>query len=269
MTKLISIAISCAIVLFTGFAFGDQTQASPSKKDVLSWATARMVYWHPPGKSWYVGAKETPEEGLIRYESIVEDAMSVAFDPNEDPLFNGPHGRYKTLAILLAIADSESGFRKDVDLGKGPEARGDGGRSHCLTQIQLGVLVGGKTKTRLVLDGPTIRYSYDGTGLGGEDLTRDRKNCFRASLHIARLSFISCSSLPLEGRLSLYASGSCGKGMDASRMRVRKAIRWLAESAPPSTDMDLMVILGVNPKMIPVVQTREPLASVSREDLNI
>jgi len=236
-----------AFVAITSTYSSNARAGSPADEAAVNWAVTRMVSWSPPGKSYYVNAKETESDGRERYAAIAKDAISVAFDPDEAPLFAGPRGRYKTLAIMLSVADSESGFRKDVDFGIGKESKGDGGRSWCMAQVQLGKAVGGKTKTRVVLDRDGLRFVWDGTGYGGEDLVSDRKKCFRVGLHIMRMSFNTCSSLPLESRLSMYASGSCGSGRDASANRVRKAVKWLSASAPPTDDADLMLILGSDP----------------------
>jgi hypothetical protein len=203
-----------------------------------------MVAWSPPGKSFYPDAKESEEEGVARYESITRDAMSVAYDPAEPPLFkNDPIGRAKTLAIMLSIARSESGgYRKDVDFNIGKLARGDGGKSWCVMQIQLSKPdANGRTSTRIALKGDQYEYVYSkDKGFGGEDLIADRKACFRVALHMARESFRSCASLPVTERLSIYAGGNCEDGRPQSRVRVGNAIHWLAERAPPRSDQDVL-----------------------------
>lgn len=242
--------IKKAFALFVVFALGfipgksaaDET-LTPSQA-VQGWALDRMTAWSPPGKSLYPDARETEDEGKLRYETIVRDAMSVAYDPVEPPLFNNdPIGRAKTLAVMLAIADSESGgFRKDVDFNIGKLSRGDGGKSWCLMQIQLSrPNADGRTNVRIGLKGDQYEYVYaKDKGFGGEDLIANRKACFRVALHMARESFRACGSLPVEDRLSIYAGGDCTVGRAASRVRVGKAIRWLAAKAPPNVDQDLV-----------------------------
>jgi hypothetical protein len=237
--------ITFIAILFISVLLSVSAQADTlSVVNVRSWAVERMTKWAPPGKSFYLDSKETESEALVRYNAIVKDAMSVAYDPSEPPLFqNDQIGRAKTLAVLLAVADSESGgYRKDVDFGTGKLSRGDGGKSWCLMQVQLSNPgKDGKTNTRIGLKGDVYEYFYDKTkGFGGEDLVGNRKNCFRVALHIARESFRVCHFLPVAERLSLYASGNCTNGRVASRIRVGKAIKWLAQQAPPNRDSDIM-----------------------------
>lgn len=222
---------------------GTARSDTESSSTVHEWAFERVSMWSPPGKSVYPGAEESEEDAVDRYRSIVDDAMAVAYDPSEPPLFaNDVYGRAKTLAVMLSIADSESGFRKDVDTGVGPLSRGDGGRSWCLMQILLSKpKQDGRTQSRVSLKGDVYDRHFDGkTGLGGEDLVTDRKACFRVALHMARESFRACRSLPVDERLSVYAGGDCKVGRGASRVRVGKAIRWLAKKAPPRTDAQVL-----------------------------
>jgi hypothetical protein len=245
------------VVFVLSFLPGRSYADEPSAKDqVQDWAFDQMVAWSPPGHSFYPDAAEEEQAGKTRYHEIVRDAMSVAYDPAEPPLFatrhwaNGkmevsddPIGRAKTLAVMLAIARSESGgYRRDVDFNIGKKARGDGGKSWCIMQIQLSKPdASGKTSTRIGLKGDQYEYVYvKDKGFGGEDLISDRKACFRVALHMARESFRACGSLPVEERLSVYAGGNCEDGRPQSRVRVGNAIRWLAAKAPPRQDLDVM-----------------------------
>ncbi len=235
MKKFAVTALAAASLL----ASGSPSASVPPPME--EWALAQLVKWQPPGKSLYKDAKETEEDGTARYREIVRDAIAVAYDPSEAPLFPGPYGRAKTLATMLGIADSESGFRKDVDLGVGALAKGDSGRSWCMMQIQLGSAIYGKTPARIVMKDGSFLISYDkASGWGGEDLVADRKKCFRAGLHVMRTSFDLCSSLPLEERLSVYASGNTTHGRTASRIRIEKAKKWLAATAPPMDDLSVL-----------------------------
>lgn len=230
------------IIFVFVFGFISDSYASEKPVDkVIDWAVNRMSKWSPPGRKSYIPeATETEEEATTRYASIASDALTIAFDPSEKPIFGGSQGRLRTFSLLISVAHSESGFRKDVDFGLGKYAKGDGGRSWCLGQIQLGKASDGKTKTRVLLtEGGGLKYVWDGTGLGGEDLVSDRKNCFRVSLRIMRLSFNSCSALPISKRLAVYASGSCDKGHDSSSARVGKAIRWLSIDPAPVEDSEV------------------------------
>jgi hypothetical protein len=213
---------------------------SDTVDSLVSWCVKRMSLWAPPGRSFYENAKETPEDAIVRYGEVAKDAIAVVYDPAEVPLFTGRIGRARTLAVILAVSDSESGgYRKDVDFGIGSYSKGDGGKSWCLGQINLG-LAGpdGKTSLRVELTPKYWEYAKTkDSGLGGEDLVQDRKACFRVQLHMIRQSFATCSSLPVLERLGIYASGkSCEAGKTASQSRIGKAVGWLANSAPPVSD---------------------------------
>lgn len=242
MDKCIKLTRMFALVAFT-LCFSIEVNAIESNGTVdslINWCVKRMAMWAPPGKSFYENAKEDPDDALVRYGEVARDAIEVVYDPTETPLFSGRIGRARTLAVILAVSDSESGgFRLDVDYGIGPQSKGDGGKSWCLAQINLGLAgVDGKTPLRVELTSKYWEYAKDRTsGYGGEDLVQNRKACFRVSLHMIRQSFATCSSLPVLDRLGIYASGkSCEAGQTASRSRIGKAIGWLAVSAPPVRD---------------------------------
>lgn len=228
--------------LFSSSVFADDK--SP-KEEIIQWAVGQMVSWTPPGKSILPEAKETEEEGLKRYNDIAEAAFNASFSPDEPSVFKGPNGRSKTMALILSIAHTESGFRKDVDLGIGKAARGDSGRSWCMMQVMLSNLdpKTQHTRMRVQMDGTFWKYAYDGdTGWGGEDLVRDRSKCFTTGLHMIRVSMRSCEFLPLMHRLSVYTSGSCmsEKGRVKSRVQMSKALRWLKSSPPVAFDLSIM-----------------------------
>ncbi|HEY8094508.1 MAG TPA: hypothetical protein VIE65_00245 [Methylobacter sp.] len=213
------------------------------------WVVERMIAWMPPGKSMIADAKETPEEGKARYESIADDLISVAFDPQEKPVFTGSYGRTKTLAVLLSLAFFESGFRKDVDTGTGPLSKGDSGQSWCLMQVMLGKpeRSSGNTKTHIVIDNPHFRFvDSKNEGFGGLDLIRNRKACFRVGLHLVRNSFDNSASFPLYDRLSIYASGKLLRNLSVSKHRIQKAQTWLSQEAPPLKDDEVMDLLHPN-----------------------
>lgn len=224
--------------------------ASPSFRvtSLHQWVVERMEMWSPPGITYVKDAKETAEEGRARYERIADAAISVSYDPSEKPVFQGEHGRAMTLALLTSIAFEESAFRKDVDSGVGPLSKGDSGRSWCLAQVMMGKAeADGRTRTRVVVgDDGSLRFVKDSskeTGWGGEDLVQDRTKCFRVALRLARMSFASCSGLPVQDRLSMYASGSCDAGSQASRRRVGRAQKWLWRNAPPLRDSEVLDLL--------------------------
>lgn len=188
---------------------------------VIAWILAFMVTNAPPGRHiYYPDAVETKEETEARYASIAKDLAEVTFDSNEQPIFPGNNGRLETAGLLASIALYEGGgYRKDVDLGKGKHARGDGGRSVCLMQIFVGA---GKTAE----------------GYSADDLLADRKNCFRAALHMAQYSFRACQTAPLGERLRVYTSGRCDRGSGASYARVMTGVNWFKGHMPEFTDAE-------------------------------
>ena len=232
--SVLIVFVCCFLIDFRANATNDTVDS------LVGWCVKRMSLWAPPGRSFYEDAKETPEDAVVRYGEVARDAITVAYDPVEVPLFAGGIGRARTLAVLLAVSDSESGgYRKDVDFGIGSQSKGDGGKSWCLAQINLGLAGSdGRTPMRVELTTKYWEYAKDkGSGFGGEDLVQDRKACFRVQLHMIRQSFATCSSLPVLERLGIYASGkSCEAGATASRSRIGKAVGWLATSAPPVSD---------------------------------
>lgn len=213
-------------------------------KLIIAWIVAFIVAKAPPGRPQYIPeARETIEEATARYESIAHDIAEVVYDSSEAPLFRGPDGRARTAAVIQSVMLYESGFRKDVDLGQGRQSKGDGGRSWCMLQIQLGqARANGRTQQRIILqpDG-MYHFAHDGlTGIGGEDLVRDRKICIRAGLHMMRKSFTSCTRGPVEHRLSLYASGECDRGQAESAKRMSSALRWFQSHKPEFTDAEIL-----------------------------
>jgi hypothetical protein len=159
---------------------------------IINWLVAAMFAWTP--------AKE-PDRA--RYTEIASDLAAVVYDPAEAPLFSGPDGRAKTAALLASIAAHESTFRADVEDGR---ARGDGGTSWCFMQLHIG-------------SGKTVE------GWTAQDVTSDRKLCFRAGLHIARESFRMCNGLAENELLGAYASGHCGRSVE-SRVMVTRAVAY-------------------------------------------
>lgn len=241
MKNLIKLTFTLAVCAIASLA-----HAGPNQ-DLADWCVNRMRTWAPPGKSFYPDAKETEDEGVARYRAIVADAMAVVYDPTEAPIFSGADGRAKTLAVVLSIADSESGFRKDVDLGLGKYGQGDGGRSWCMMQIQLSTAnpVTKKTFQRIALKGDSFEYTTDpNKGFGGEDLVSNRQSCFRVGLHMVRNSFKACAANSVENRLAVYATGRCDSGWPQSAVRVGKAIRWFKAAPPPADDATVMAALA-------------------------
>ena len=188
-------------------------------ESIVSWALAFIFSIAPPR----AGRGELIEEAVARYEQIAADAVAVAYDSTTPPLFAGRDGRAKTAALLLSVAFHESGFRKDVDLGIGPRARGDSGQSWCLMQIKIG---GGRTLE----------------GWSGAELVRDRRLCFAAGLSAIRRSFVACRANPTSERLNAYTSGSCSRGATQSRARMESAIAWFSQRLIPVDRDDIAVM---------------------------
>lgn len=167
---------------------------------IVAWLVSAMSAAASPAslaeRHSFGGWHETTEQRTARYYEIAQDAATVAFDPDERPLFDGPQGRMRTASFLLAIATQESAFAPDVD--KGPCYRGAGwasgrcdhGRSACIMQINVGA---GRTPE----------------GWTKADLFADRTKCLRRGLHILRASFGLCPSRGRAHLLDGYAQGYC------------------------------------------------------------
>jgi hypothetical protein len=189
---------------------------------------------------------ETPEESYQRYESIAKDLVEVVYDPNNKPVFDGPDGRAHTVAVMLSIMFHESGFRRDVDYGD-LSGRGDSGHSWCMMQIKAGKA---PSKTR------TWNVKYDRPpqfgdnpediekGVTGQALVDNRKLCFYEGLKMIRWSYSRCGSNP-GGKLKVYASGSCGRGGEASKRRVFLAERFWKKSTDLRTWNDEDIVRTV------------------------
>jgi hypothetical protein len=191
---------------------------------IVAWALAIMLSWAPPGLSRIKDAVETPAAGAARYAEIARAAARVAFDPMERPPVAGPRARSQTLAVMLSVAFHESGFRRDVDLGLGPLARGTGVDS-CLMQIRVG-------------RGTTVE------GYSHADLVGDRDKCFRAGLRALRRSIGACRGFAPLDWLSAYARGQCVANEPTSRALIGPALR--VRSAP-LTDAQVTASAPVQP----------------------
>jgi hypothetical protein len=177
-------------------------------ESLVSYLVAAMLAWVPPHAH---APLESNEHVLARYGSIARDVAGVALDENESPVFDGPDSRTETALLMLAVASYESSFSKRVDDGI---RRGDHGLSYCLMQIRVG--------TRATRE-----------GWSGPQLIEDRKLCFRAALHLLQASFTACRRLPLDDRLSAYASGHCFADAKISRSRLGRARAWWESHEPP------------------------------------
>lgn len=180
-------------------------------ESLATWLLTVMLVTVPPGKSRVPQeARETAVQGKARYAAIARTIAQVSLDPKEKPLFSGPDGRRKTAALMLAIAYYESHWRRDVDLGIGPRARGGGGRYHCMMQIGVPK---GKTPE----------------GWTPKQLVQSRQRCFRRGLHLLQRGRRLCDSAGPRAFLNHYASGYCNGGKKAAAKRWRTFDRWLRE----------------------------------------
>jgi len=187
---------------------------------LIAWMVAIMMAAAPHYTSYVPEAVETPAEMKERYEDIAKDIVNVVYDPEETPLYNGARGRARSASTVLAIAYFESSFRKAVDKNLGKEGRGDHGRSWCLMQLNIGE---GKTAD----------------GWSGPELIEDRTKCIRSAYRYIKMSFGACRGLPIEDRLSAYASGRCMTPSIASRRRLNVSSMWFYKA--PSVNDDIVI----------------------------
>ena len=236
---------------------------------ITAWLLSFIIAVAAPGRPQYIpDAVESKEDGTVRLNSVAEDIAAVVWDENERPIFKGPQGRARTASVLLSIILYESTFRKDVDLGIGKHARGDGGKSWCLMQINIGT---GTTKPynttmhRFALPAckegqvPGKPRQCDPAdeireGYVGEELVADRKLCIQEGLHILQTSL--CTALPVNEWLRAYASGSCNMGSEASQIRMGTAMNWFNRHRPTFTDAQILAALQAGD--VPVVLLDNP-----------
>ncbi len=182
---------------------------------LVAYIFSAMLVWSPVGDHNYY---EPRDETLARYAGIARTIAKVALDPAEPPLFGGPDGRAETGLFVSSVAYYESGgFRRDVELGTGKNARGDGGRSWCLMQVNIG---GGRTQENW----------------SGPDLVGDQEKCIRAGLHRIRESFRHCTGQTFIDRLSGYTDGRCRDGANAAHRRTQRAVDFWQRHPPHVLD---------------------------------
>lgn len=224
-------AASEPVVMTTETVVAPTTDVEPTERDrAVQWMVDFMSKGAPPGrKTFYVDAQESKEEALERYRGIANAIIDVVYDPETPPLFRGPNGRARTVTVILAVMLFESGFGRHVDFGIGKYGRGDGGKSWCLLQINIGQ---GRTPS---WNTKTKRFPQTGDdpkdialGYTGPELVGDRRLCVGEALKAMRASFSSCKgmNLPLDQKLRVYGSGSCDKAEKPSRVRMRAAIKF-------------------------------------------
>jgi hypothetical protein len=199
--RAVRLLLLVAVVL-TAFVMKSSVAYAAADETTEEWALKALLTLAPPEKMITVRKDETIEEMRIRYASIAKDLAEVV--DNEKPLFGGKNGRRHTAALLLSIGYFESGFTKGVGSGK---VRGDGGRSWCYMQINIG-----KGK---VYFGTAEMLEWKGPDLVGESATK----CFKVGLETIRMSMAACRSRAQADWLSAYTSGRCQDNEPKARSR--------------------------------------------------
>jgi hypothetical protein len=232
----------------------------------VEWMVGFMTKHAPPGRrTFYPEAQETKEEALVRYNGIANAIVDVVYDPTRKPLFGGSTGRARSATVILALMLFESGFMKNVDFGAGKFGRGDGGRSWCLLQINIGAGRTLKWNTKYdrvpkMGDDPADIFE----GYTGPELVADRKKCVGEAYKALRLSFNACQSmqLPVDQKLRVYGSGNCNGAVKESRLRMRAAIKFWDEThkARGFTDATLTatVAKGLGLPYTPSIEKAKP-----------
>jgi hypothetical protein len=187
---------------------------------LTSWLLSAVVSMASQEVAYNSADVEDHAAKMLRLESISRDIVTVAFDPKEKPLFQGPRGREMTAVFIAATAAAESGgFLKSVDSG---EKRGDHGRSWCIMQINIGK---GKTPE----------------GWTGSDLIKDRGKCIKTGYRVMKSSMSMCKG-SVRDSLAAYLSGNCRVGIPSSRARYDRAMKAYAKIEPLNDYMKNLVI---------------------------
>jgi hypothetical protein len=199
----------------------------PGKGDIHG--THNYPYKHAQGK-------ETRSEVSARYSDIASDAVSVAFDQAEQPLFSGPSGRVKTALYILAVARMESNFIRRIDAGECNKGECDNGQASCMMQIHAegGIVLSDNYFSYASSKDETWRKENQDKIITASKLN-DRKTCFKVALHIIRSSFASCRSYPVEDRLGGYTGEGCRNVVEKRRnmkSRARYAVYQWGLSRP-------------------------------------
>lgn len=186
-----------------------------------AWILSILLAVLPPSTIDTAKDGETVQEIEQRYGSIAHDLAEVV--AVQEPLFQGARGRFKTAALLISVARYESTLRRDVDIG---EVRGDGGRSWCLMQINVG------EKTVRVGTEEMLTWK-------GADLVQDRRKCFRAGLEHLRASLQQCRLFRTgAGLISGYIHGpNCVPDDKRSALRWDLAHRILKKFPAPKEEL--------------------------------
>lgn len=217
------------------------------KELFITWILATMMSMAPYREGYRTpDAAESREEATERYQEIADAIVTSSFREDVKPLFGGPHGRAKTAMLVTAVFFTESGFRRDVDLGIGREVSmkkglNDFGRSWCMGQVHLGY----KKERNPYDDTQWVSDSVRTTreGWTGRELLEDREKCAIATINILRSSLSMCRNLPLQERLAQYAAGRCesSRGKYASLQKMRVFQTWVNRNRPAIADADAII----------------------------
>lgn len=176
-----------------------------SNATTIIWIVAAMRAWVP-----IASHSEAPATALERYVSLATDYVEVA--SSEEPLFPGPLGMERTIALLASVESYESQYAKGPIIDKPAHA-------YCGMQIETG--------RGVVLSGDVWRYARPGVDLDiidGARLNADHALCVRVGLHMLRASLRRWKDLTEytgEWRCKPTCSGVKAK------QRMDRADRWL------------------------------------------
>lgn len=131
----------------------------------------------------------------------IADATTYAVDSADVLPFSGPAGRAGTVALLVAIAWHESGYRADVLACR---TRGDRGASVSPWQLMRGMSWAGHTQAE-ICGSPSLAAAL--------------------ALRVVQLHADRCTRSGPGGWLHGYASGSCGRPSRAGRELCRDWLR--------------------------------------------
>ena len=216
------------------------------KEAFIVWILAAMTAVSPPHREhWEPAAQESYAQADARYREIATTIVEGVFDPTIEPVLRGVRGRQNTAMLVTLWWNSESGFRRDVDLGLGRTRTSkagwnDYGRSWCMGQINLGR----KKREDPQRPGHWIEDSPLMTpeGWSGRDLCQDRMKCLKTTIRVMRGSVRACRRLPMQERLAAYAAGYCEseRGRAISRSRMQNFWRRYRQNRPDYTDAQAM-----------------------------
>ena len=189
---------------------------------LVAWVVSALEFISPSERqanlTTYPEAQETAEERRERYQQIAETIVDVVWDEDEEPLFPGRLGRFRTAALVVAVANYESGLRRDVLSCAGAHSRGSGVDSGAL-QVRL------------------PRGAFTAEGWTAEEVCGDLGKQFRSGLHLMQRSFRACSKEAADHRLSAFTSGRCDSVIGGATSKPRMASgRRLFERMPPPVE---------------------------------